>query len=432
MAEATSKPHPPKDGLVRAARPGLEIRDAADGDKMPTLYGHLLRFNEPTKIDSIFEGTFIERIAPGAAKRTLKNNSGSIKILFNHGHDPHIGEKALAPPTLTEDDEGVAYEGEMFDTSYNRDLVPGLEAGQYGSSFKFRVVKETFDEEPEKSADNPDGLPERTIEELQLYEGGPVTFPAYEGAESGVRSRSLTDRMFIEGLKQDPSRASELDEVFVAWVGHNAERVRGILDAPAGDAGGNESAERKAIPYAKTGTVDSAWDGSATKADIPSDATESDLRGFFAWVDPDGDPTTKTAYKFIHHEVSDGKAGDANVPACQSGIGVLNGARTGTTIPDADRQGVYDHLAHHLKDAGEEPAPLRSRSELDEDSPEGTPQASEEASTEASDDARADALPGPEAAPHSADGTRATGSRPTPPWRQSQKKAPPWRGEKRS
>jgi HK97 family phage prohead protease len=344
MAEATSKPHPPKDGLVRAARPGLEIRAAADGAKMPTLYGHLLRFDEPTRIDSIFEGTFIERIAPGAAKRTLKNNSGSIKILFNHGHDPHIGEKALAPPTLTEDDEGVAYEGEMFDTSYNRDLVPGLEAGQYGSSFKFRVIKETFDEEPEKSSDNPEGLPERTIEELQLYEGGPVTFPAYEGAESGVRSGSLTDRMFIEGIKRDPSRAHELDEVFIAWVGHNEERVREILNGRSGE----EGAERKAIPYAKTGT-DAAGDDSATGAEVPNDATDAD----------------------------------------------------------------------------EEPAPH----ELDEDSPEGTPQTADEADTEAGDDARADALPGPEVTPHSADGTRAPFSRPKPPWHQSQKKAPPWRGD---
>ena len=226
---------PPKDGLVRAARPGLELRAAADSGKMPTLTGYFIRFNEATEIDSLFEGRFIERIAPGAAKKTLKENRDSIKILYNHGHDPSIGEKPLAKPTLEEDEEGVRYEGELFDTSYNRDLVPALEAGQLGASFKFRVVKETFDEEPDPSDENPEGLPERTIEELKLYEGGPVTFPAYEGSSAGVRSRSLTDRMFVERAKVDPGKVPELVELFTEWVRADPDRVRDLIgeDAPA-------------------------------------------------------------------------------------------------------------------------------------------------------------------------------------------------------
>jgi hypothetical protein len=44
--------------------------------------------------------------------------------------------------------------------------------------------------------------------------------------------------------------------------------------------------------------------------------------------------------------------------ACSTGIGVLNGARTGTTIPDADRKGVWAHLAAHLEDAGVKPADI--------------------------------------------------------------------------
>jgi len=38
---------------------------------------------------------------------------------------------------------------------------------------------------------NPDAIPERTILQTQVFEFGPVTFPAYEGASAGVRS--LTD-----------------------------------------------------------------------------------------------------------------------------------------------------------------------------------------------------------------------------------------------
>jgi HK97 family phage prohead protease len=222
--------HPPKDGLVRAAQPGLEVRAAEDG-KMPKLTGYMMRFDEPTEINSIFEGRFIERVAPGAAKKTLKENREGMRVLFNHGHDPSIGEKPLAKPEFVEDDKGVRYdEPELFDTTYNRDLVPGLEEGQYGSSFKFRVVKEAFDEEPDPSDDNPEGLPERTIEELKLYEGGPVVFPAYAGASAGVRTRSLTDRMFVERAKEDPSKVPELVELFTEWVRADPDRIRGLLD----------------------------------------------------------------------------------------------------------------------------------------------------------------------------------------------------------
>jgi hypothetical protein len=38
---------------------------------------------------------------------------------------------------------------------------------------------------------------------------------------------------------------------------------------------------------------------------------------------------------------------------------ILNGARGGTDIPSQHREGVYNHLAKHLRDAGEDPAELK-------------------------------------------------------------------------
>lgn len=114
-----------------------------------------------------------------------------------------------------------------------------------------------------------------------------------------------------------------------------------------------------------TATSDAPWDGPANKARIPASAGASELRKAYAWRDPDKDADTKVAYRFIHHEVSDsGNIGAANVQGARMGIGVLNGARGGTTIPAADRQGVYDHLAKHLRDAGVDPAPLKAEADL--------------------------------------------------------------------
>lgn len=116
-----------------------------------------------------------------------------------------------------------------------------------------------------------------------------------------------------------------------------------------------------AIALHHTPTSDGSWDGTANEARLKLDQSESYYRKAYAWQDPDADPTTKSAYKFIHHEVdADGNIGAANITACRTGIAVLNGARGGANIPDSDRQGVYRHLAAHLNDADIEPPELKS------------------------------------------------------------------------
>lgn len=118
-----------------------------------------------------------------------------------------------------------------------------------------------------------------------------------------------------------------------------------------------------AIPVHHTETSDRSWDGPANEARLKTEQDYSYYRRAYAWRDPDGDESNKSTYKFIHHEVDgEGNPGPANVRACVTGIAVLNGARGGTTIPDSDRQGVYNHLAAHLRDADVEPPELKSRS----------------------------------------------------------------------
>ncbi len=211
---------PPREDLFRATYPGVEFREATDGEA-PVLTGHFAVFNEWTEIDSMWEGRFMERISPGAFRKTFKEAKDSIRVLFQHGRDPQVGDKPLAKITdLREDGTGAFYEAEMLDTAYNQDILPGLEAGLYGASFRFRVLKEEFDEKAKRSSYNPEGLPERTITEAAVSEFGPVTFPAYAGATAGVRS--LTDRYkFGEEPERDAAPASE-DE---ALSGDGAEET---------------------------------------------------------------------------------------------------------------------------------------------------------------------------------------------------------------
>lgn len=108
-----------------------------------------------------------------------------------------------------------------------------------------------------------------------------------------------------------------------------------------------------------TETSDRPWDGPANKTRVRSGESRSYYAKIYAWYDPEGKEGVKSTYKFIHHEVGeDGTPGPANLTACSTGIGVLNGGRGGTTIPAADRKGVWSHLAKHLEDAGKEAPPL--------------------------------------------------------------------------
>lgn len=180
-----------------------------------------------------------------------------------------------------------------------------------------------------------------------------------------VRSDFGQGRMM---LAQDAVRAGMADRVAtMEQVVADLQRRASAAPPQRQDADLLDAIEGPIKPHS-TATTDAPWDGPRMKANLPNEDGEQAWIAAFAWFDssapdPNGDgyPDRKGDYKFIHHMVSDaGDVGAANVTACSDGIGVLNGGRTGTTIPAADRQGVYDHLARHLRDAGQEPPPLKS------------------------------------------------------------------------
>jgi HK97 family phage prohead protease len=208
--QENSRPPDGRDTLVRGVFP-LELR-AVEG-QMPTLCGHFAVFNRWTEINSAWEGRFMESISPGAFRNTFVNNRKNMRVLFNHGKDPSVGDKVLGPiAELREDDEGAYYEVPLY-KGIPELIMEGLRDGQYGASFRFSVMKESMNQTPKESDGNPDGLPERTIQEVRLSEFGPVTFPAYADATAGIRS--LTDDFIIRQLVGDPERFQSLIKQYV-------------------------------------------------------------------------------------------------------------------------------------------------------------------------------------------------------------------------
>lgn len=202
MTVIETRPDAPREDLIRMT---TTLRHQEDGN---LLVGYAAVFNEDTEIDS-WEGRFVERIAPGAFRKTLRERGDQVKVLFNHGMDPSIGDKPLGKPTvMKEDDRGLYVEVPLDDTSYNADIKALLRSGALdGMSFRMTVVNDDWDTPERKNA-----LPERTIKEIRLYEFGPVTFPAYKATEAGVRAHGATAFEAWRSATHTPSTTASLEE----------------------------------------------------------------------------------------------------------------------------------------------------------------------------------------------------------------------------
>lgn len=110
--------------------------------------------------------------------------------------------------------------------------------------------------------------------------------------------------------------------------------------------------------------IDGAWDRGKERKRVKTQQPESYYSKIFAWREKDSNGD-KSDYRFIHHFLDgDGNPGAPSIEACRIGIGVINGAMAGTTIPDKDKKPVYNHLAKHLKAAGIEPPTFKGSSNM--------------------------------------------------------------------
>jgi HK97 family phage prohead protease len=335
---------------LSTAEVAVRADDVGGGD---TFRGYAAVFNSRTAIGNPLRWGFYEEIAPGAFSKTL--TEGDARMLIDHDSYYVVSRSSAGTLRLAQDGRGLAVDADL-DTglSYVADLKRNVSNGNItGMSFGFYVVKDDWSTESVETKDGDSVEVEvRRILEVRLIEVSAVTFPAYEDTEAELASvaSALVQRGDAGAIERRAVHRPELRDLLP------------LVDAPADGAppGVAEGEARKAISSHSTSTSDASWDGPANSRDLPAEA--GPLREAHAWVDPDGDADTKSSYKFIHHFVGvDGDVGAASTVACTTGIGVLNGGRGGTTIPDEDRKSVYAHLAKHLKDAGMKPPELKSQ-----------------------------------------------------------------------
>jgi phage head maturation protease len=246
---------------------------------------------------------------------TLKGafTEGAEAPISQYGHTSWGGALPVGKARLRTTGKEAILDGQFFmDTTHGRDaFLTVKELGNLGQwSYGYRVLDASYGEV--------DGEQVRYLRKLGVDEFSPVLVGA------GVNTRTLATK----GLSPNVSGGSPVGFEY-----------------------------KSAIKPHDTLITTSVWDAAAAMKSITQDASVSDLRSLYAWVDPDADPEVKSSYRIPHHA---GIGQAANVRACIIGIAALNGARGGTSIPEADRKGVYNHLAAHLRDADREPPELRN------------------------------------------------------------------------
>jgi len=154
-------------------------------------------------------GGFVEQVAPGATAKTIQE--ADIRGLLNHDPNLLLGRNKAGTMRLAEDNVGLDFEIDVPETTPGRDLVVSAERGDInGSSFSFQVVGggQTW-------GFTEDDFPLRTLTEIKLYDVGPVTFPAYLDAESGIRSDMARAAAFA-GLVTERRSIDEILEAAAA------------------------------------------------------------------------------------------------------------------------------------------------------------------------------------------------------------------------
>jgi len=161
---------------TRVITTDFEVREEADGMH---LTGYAARFNEASE-----PLPFIERIQPGAFKRSLRSRN-DIKLLWNHDSSMVLGSTRAGTLSLTEDDQGLRVSAVLPDTQAGRDAKVLIQRGDVtGFSFGFTVPKggDSWSE---------DGS-ERTLKSIRLMEVSTgVAFPAYPTTNGTAQVRGL-------------------------------------------------------------------------------------------------------------------------------------------------------------------------------------------------------------------------------------------------
>lgn len=148
------------------------------------LEGYAARFNSLSQN----LGGFVEKIAPGAFKRSIEGGA-DVRCLLNHDPNYVLGRTTSGTLELREDGSGLKIVCHPPSATWCKDLMLTIARGDISQmSFGFRVAPngDTWDRQGEANI--------RTLLDVDLVDVSPVTFPAYTDTEIQARNRGKNMR----------------------------------------------------------------------------------------------------------------------------------------------------------------------------------------------------------------------------------------------
>lgn len=170
--------------MVPAALAGVGLEERAEGPGRIVGYASVTYDGTPKTEFRIEYGdgeTFIERIMPGAFLGVL---SDDVRGLKNHDANLILGRTKAGTMTLAADERGLRFEIDTPDTTTGRDTAEEIRRGDLsGCSFAFSV-----DKDGQKWIRDGELLVREVRRVKELFDVGPVTYPAYTGTTVDARS----------------------------------------------------------------------------------------------------------------------------------------------------------------------------------------------------------------------------------------------------
>lgn len=168
-----------------------ELRAEGTGDEL-SLSGYAATYNN----FSHNLGGFIEKVAPGAFNRSLKEGA-DVVATFNHDPNKVLGRTKSKTLSISQDERGLKWTAQLDPANTeHRNLHSSVKRGDIDQcSFAFTVDK---DGQSWEDADGSDGIwLKRTLTDVDLKDVAAVTYPAYPGTNVDARSGAFVPKEIL-------------------------------------------------------------------------------------------------------------------------------------------------------------------------------------------------------------------------------------------
>jgi uncharacterized protein len=163
-----------------------QVVPAARSDAPTVIKGYGAVFYSPSNPGTEYQiwDDFVERVVPGCFDRAIREDD--VRSFFNHDENHILGRNKAGTLKISVDRTGLIFEVTPPANSIGASVIESVRRRDVtGSSFMFLPRSVVWREE--------DNVVIRELHDVELWEVGPVVFPAYRASTSEARSRCMAE-----------------------------------------------------------------------------------------------------------------------------------------------------------------------------------------------------------------------------------------------